>query len=98
MCSRGRGGKPLLGIFISVYLKIDLSALQPVGTSLVEEVEVFYEQAEERDDNLQDNRKRKGFNFAEKMQGGFHMTHRGVISINIDSKKKRITIEKDDIV
>lgn len=41
------------------YLKVDVPVLQPVGTSLVEEVDVFNEQAKERDDNLQDNRKRK---------------------------------------
>lgn len=44
-----------------------MAILQPVGTSLVEEVDVFYEQAEERDDNLQENQKRKGFHFTEKM-------------------------------
>lgn len=51
----------------SVYLKVDVAVLQPVGTSLIEEVEVFYEQAEERDDNLQGNRNRKGFNISEQI-------------------------------
>lgn len=51
----------------SVYLKVDVAVLQPVGTSLVEEVDVFYEQAEERDDNLQGNRNRKGFNISEQI-------------------------------
>lgn len=51
----------------SVYLKVDVAVLQPVGTSLVEEVDVFYEQAEERDDNLQGNGKRKGFNIGEQI-------------------------------
>ena len=37
-----------------------MSALQPVGTSLVQEVDVFDEQAEERDDDLQ-QQKEKGF-------------------------------------
>lgn len=53
------------------YLKVDVSVRQPVGTALIEEVDVFYEQAEERDDNLQDNRKRKGLHFIEKMWGEF---------------------------
>lgn len=51
----------------SVYLKVDVAVLQPVGTSLIEEVDVFYEQAEERDDNLQGNRNRKGFNISEQI-------------------------------
>lgn len=44
-----------------------MAVLQPVGTSLIEEVDVFYEQAEERDDNLQGNRNRKGFNISEQI-------------------------------
>lgn len=51
-----------MGIFFflnSAYLEVDVSVLQPVGTSLIEEVDVFYQQAEERDDNLQNNRKEK---------------------------------------
>lgn len=51
----------------SVYLKVDVAVLQPVGTSLVEEVDVFYEQAEERDDNLQGNGNTKGFNISEQI-------------------------------
>lgn len=47
----------------SVYLEVDLPVFQPVHTALVEEVEVFDEEAEEGDDNLQGNRGRKGFFF-----------------------------------
>lgn len=55
----------------SVYLKVDVATLQPVGTSFVEEVDVFNEQAEERDDNLQDSRKRKGVIWQRQCWGGF---------------------------
>ncbi len=58
------------GIHNSVYLKVDVPILQPVGTALVEEVDVFDEQAEERDDNLQDNRKRKGIDFTGQVRTG----------------------------
>lgn len=34
------------------YLKIDLSVREPVGTSFIEEVDVFNQEAEERDNNL----------------------------------------------
>lgn len=54
-----RGGK----IPGSVYLEVDLPVFQPVHTALVEEVEVFDEEAEEGDDNLQGNRGRKGLFF-----------------------------------
>lgn len=43
----------------SVYLKIDEAVLQPAGASLVEKVDVFNEQAEERDDDLEDSRERR---------------------------------------
>lgn len=45
------GGKPS-----SVYLEVDLPVFQPVHAALVEEVEVFDEEAEEGDDNLQGSR------------------------------------------
>lgn len=76
MCSKYRDavwhwksceGNLPLEISNSVYLKVDVAVLQPVGTSLVEEVDVFYEQAEERDDNLQGNGNRKGFNISEQI-------------------------------
>lgn len=47
----------------SVYLEVDLPVFQPVHTALVEEVEVFDEEAEEGDDNLRGNRGRKGLFF-----------------------------------
>lgn len=57
--------------------------LQPVGTPLVEEIDVFYEQAEERDDNLQRQQKEKGISFQwEDAEGNFHMTQRCAVCIN----------------
>lgn len=38
---------------ITAYLKIDMSIWEPVGTSFVEEVNVFNQKAEERDNNLE---------------------------------------------
>lgn len=67
--------------------------LQPVGTALVQEVDIFDEQAEERDDDLQDERK-EGFEFS--AGGGFpHDSQVCVVSANTDSKAKR-TIDKED--
>lgn len=74
-----------------------MAILQPVGTSLVEEVDVFYEQAEERDDNLQENQKRKGFHFTERCEGGFHMTQVCVVCINIDSKGKDYRRQRESL-
>lgn len=47
-----------------------MSVFQPVDTALVEEVEVFNEEAEERDDNLQDSRRKDMELFREKNAGG----------------------------
>lgn len=35
------------------YLKIDMSVWEPVGTSFIEEVNVFDQEAEERNNNLE---------------------------------------------
>lgn len=49
---------------------------QPAGASLVEKIDVFNEQAEERDDDLKDNKRRTGFNSSVETTGGFfHETH-----------------------
>lgn len=59
---------PLLKIV--TYLKVDVSALESVGASLIEEVYIFDQEAEERDDNLGDNRQ-KGVAFQWKVMRGF---------------------------
>lgn len=38
------------------YLKIDMSSREPAGTSFIEEVNVFNQETEERDDNLEGKR------------------------------------------
>lgn len=54
-----------------------MPVLQPVGTPLVEEIDVFYEQAEERDDNLQRQQKEKEISFQwEDAEGDFHTTQK----------------------
>lgn len=58
MLNRRRWEKPS-----SVYLEVDLAVFQPVHAALVEEVEVFDEEAEEGDDNLQGSGGRAGFGF-----------------------------------
>lgn len=47
-----------------------MSVFQPVDTALVEEVDVFNEEAEERDDNLQESRRKEKELFREKNAGG----------------------------
>lgn len=37
---------------MSIYLKIDLAVRQSVDTAFIQEVDILYEQAEERDNNL----------------------------------------------
>lgn len=52
---------------VQFYLEVDLAVFQPVHAALVEEVEVFDEEAEEGDDNLQDGRgKENGLFFIHK--------------------------------
>lgn len=41
-------------------LKVDVAVRQPASTALVQEVDVFNEQAEERDDDLEDKQDRDG--------------------------------------
>lgn len=75
------GGNSLWGTkIVLIYLKVDVAVLQPVDASLVEEVNIFDEQTEERDDNLQDNPRRKRFG----VKVDFHMT------LACDLKKHRI--------
>lgn len=53
-------GEPPSGEFKNpVYLEVDASVLQPVGAALVQEVDVFDEQAEERDDDLRERKRRQ---------------------------------------
>ena len=50
-----RGNSPQGEFEIRFYLKVDVSALQPVGTALVEEVDVLYEETEEWNHNLEES-------------------------------------------
>lgn len=46
------------------YLEVDVSVLQSVGATLIQEVYVFYQQTKERDDNLQMRTKRRTFSLS----------------------------------
>lgn len=45
----------------SADLKVDVAVGQPAGAALVQEVDIFNEQTEERDDDLQVKQKRELF-------------------------------------
>lgn len=73
--------------------------LQPVGTSLVEEVDVFNEQAEERDDDLQDSRKRKGVISRRQCGGGFPCdSQMCVCGLYTQIQREGITTDKEDLL
>lgn len=70
-----------------------MSVFQPVDTALVEEVEVFNEEAEERNDNLQDS-KRNGVIPREDRGGDFVVTGR----CTWRCKWKTMTVDKEELV